>query len=652
MGKIEFEPWEPEETVGKLWHKLASRFDAPEAYDGARVDLSQIDGRLAVFFRAMGGDPSVEIKPVSDEISHHRLSRLRALGTYAEELPRASFDGGALRLPATLACFPFEDANASAYLWLVAMASQTSAATAHEDPLVSDLQALGSIREALGRSFDEAPGLQSLYRELAELHLSLRDTPELPEAERLVEAVIRHILGDPAPLVPKAHKMLASVERGDVSIWKAPRKYRPFRPVPIWVEPRVGARSTAGAVETQPAEPVPENSEEQDEKTRRARRRRSDQIDRKDSFILHKFEAILSYAQFINLNRRVEDDDEDSAKKAADDQEEIGLGEIKKAPATRLRLHLDLAPEDAEIERLSAQSTYPEWDVKRGVYLPDHTRVLAHAVAPDGTAGAEFDQRARKRIRAVKRQFEALRPSMISTVGHLDGDELDDERAVRAAADFAATGESDARVWRQNRPLKRDLAVSILLDVSRSTEATVTCHQGTGRPVIDIEREALTALAWGLDACGDDFAIHGFSSIKRDRVFIAGAKAFGEPMGSGVEARIAALKPGFYTRLGAAIRHASAGLTEQGRKRRLLLVITDGKPNDLDHYEGRHGIEDSRMAVIEARRAGHAVFGITVDRDGKAWFPRIFGQGGFALVPDPDRLTEALPRIYAQIVGH
>ncbi len=187
--------------------------------------------------------------------------------------------------------------------------------------------------------------------------------------------------------------------------------------------------------------------------------------------------------------------------------------------------------------------------------------------------------------------------------------------------------------------------------MSRSTESAVPGHGHGGRSVIDIEREALAALSWGLDACGDDFAIHAFSSLKRDRVYVQCAKSFGEPMGTAVEARIAELKPGFYTRLGAAIRHASAGLTEQGRKRRLLLVITDGKPNDLDHYEGRHGIEDSRKAVGEARRAGHAVFGITVDRDGKSWFPRMFGQGGFALIPHPDKLTQALPEIYRQLVG-
>ena len=171
----------------------------------------------------------------------------------------------------------------------------------------------------------------------------------------------------------------------------------------------------------------------------------------------------------------------------------------------------------------------------------------------------------------------------------------------------------------------------------------------TGRSVIDIEREALTALAWGLDACGDDCAIHAFSSLRRERVFMLECKRFGEPMGAMVERRIASLRPGFYTRLGAAIRHASADLAAQARRRRLLLVITDGKPNDLDHYEGRHGIEDSAMAVREARRVGHAVFGVTIDRDGKSWFPRLFGRGGYALVPHADRLTAVLPEIYRHL---
>lgn len=648
MHRIEFEPWEPEETVGKLWHKLASRLDAPEAHEGAAVDLAQVGGRLAVLFRGLGGSPSVELRPVSDEVSRHRLSWRRRLGTEAEAVPRASFDGEVLRLPARLAIFPSREANGALYVWLAACAAHAPERVEEDDPLRADLAALAAVRTMVADTLEDAPGLRPLYEALCAGILMQRRVPDLPPDEAAVEEVIRHMLGDPAPLSERASGFetacQATSKRLDPQL-AAPRRYRPFRPVVLWPELRPVQFSEGHEVETRETEGPPE--EGGSEKTHRARRRKSDQAERRDSLILHKFEAILSWAEFLNLNRRVDDDDPDNAKKAADDQEEIGLGQISRAPPTRLKLHLDLAPEDVDRERLSGRITYPEWDVRTGAYLPDHVCVLTSPVEPRPEQEAfAHDPAAARRIRAVRRQFEALRPGRVTTRGHLDGDDLDIEAAVRAQVDRVASGEGSERIWLQSRPEARDLAVSILLDVSRSTESAVS-----GRAVIDIEREALDALAWGLDACGDDFAIHAFSSLKRHRVYVQKCKDFGEQMSAEVERRIGSLRPGFYTRLGAAIRHVSAQLSEQDRRRRLLLVITDGKPNDLDHYEGRHGIEDTAMAVREARRAGHSVFGITVDAKGKAWFARMFGQGGFAVIPDPEKLIFALPRIYRQLVG-
>lgn len=639
MSRIGFEPWEPEESVGKLWHSLASRLDGDPVHDGARVHLSEVVGRLAVLFRGLGGDAAVEIRAVAETVSHHRLSMLRRLGTWRETAPRASFDGATLRLPESLAVFPAREANAALYLWLAAAAAglEGQDPVSHADPLQADLAAIATAGQMTEAALALAPGFRRLYADLAAVTLLTRRRATLPPVEATIEARLRQALGDPAPLPTTPLPA------------KAPRGYRPFRPVPLWPELRALSRSDTTTAEVRATEGAPEEAAEKT--ARRARRRKADQADRNDSFILHKFEAILSMTEFLNLNRRVEDDDEDTARKAADDQEEIGLAQVSKAPATRLKLHLDLAPEDVEREAVSGQHTYPEWDCRSGSYLPSHARVL-HSRADAGIAAPSFraDPRAVARIRAVRRQFEALRPSLVSTPGHPDGDELDTERAVRARVDLVASGEGSDRVWRQTRPERRDLAVSILLDVSRSTESAIPGHGHEGRSVIDIEREALAALAWGLDAVGDSFAVHAFSSLKRSRVFVQEVKGFAEPMSEATEARIAALKPGHYTRLGAAIRHVSAGLSREARKRRLLLVITDGKPNDLDHYEGRHGIEDSRMAVQEARRAGHAVFGITVDRDGKSWFPRLFGQGAFALIPNPEKLTQALPQIYRQLV--
>jgi nitric oxide reductase NorD protein len=642
MVKIDFEPWEPEETVGKLWHNFASRLDAPEAHEGAAVDLSEVGGRLAVLFRGLGGSPTVELRPVSPEVSRHRLSWVRRLGAEAEQLPRASFDGEVLRLPDRLAVFPSREANGALYVWLAAAAAFAGTRIDEDDPLRADLRALMAAEAMVDAALDDAPGLRDLYAALAEGILYQRQVPNLPPVEAAIENIIRHLLGE--ALSKDGDKLWSAALAGDFGDIQAPHGYQPFRPVPLWPMLRPVSFSEHMEVESRDTEGPPEESSE---KTHRARRRKSDQAERNDSFILHKFEAILSWAEFLNLNRRVDDDDPDNAKKAADDQDEIGLGQISKAPPTRLKLHLDLAPEDVDRERLSGKVMYPEWDVRSGQYLPDHVSVLtSQAEIRDDVEDFGKDPATARRIRAVKRQFEALRPGRIMTRGHLDGDALDIEAAVRAQVDRAASGEGNERVWLQSRPEARDLAVSILLDVSRSTESAVS-----GRAVIDIEREALAALAWGLNACGDDFAIHAFSSLKRSRVYVQKCKGFDEPMGGLVEQRIASLRPGFYTRLGAAIRHTSADLALQTRKPRLLLVITDGKPNELDHYEGRHGIEDTAMAVREARRQGQSVFGVTIDRQAKSWFARMFGQGGFAVIPEPSRLTMALPQIYRQLVG-
>ena len=652
MSNLDIEPWEPEETIGKLWHAFASRLDAPDAHPGAAVELAEVSGRLAVFFRGLGGGAAVELRCASDEVSHHRLSLKRRLGTQADRAARASFDGEALRLPASLAVFPTREANAALYLWLTAAAAHASAAPgAHDaqDALRADLGALAGAQRMTRRTLDAAPGLLALHAALSRASLAARPllAAAAPAPERAIDAAIRALLGDDAPLSAPAAQMFQAIRTGEIDAFAAPRRYRPYRPVPLWPDLRAVSFSAPSEVENPEAERSDAKDADAAEKTHRARRQKSEQAERSDSFILHKFEAILSWAEFLNLNRRVDDDDPDSARKAADDQEEIGLGQISKAPATRLKLHLDLSPEDVDRERISAVQTYPEWDVRSGQYLPDHTRVLTSMAQPNGAVPSfRADAAARRRIRAVRRQFEALRPGRISTPGHLDGDELDIEAAVRSAVDLRACGQANERIWRQSRPETRDLAVSILLDVSRSTESAVG-----GRAVIDIEREALAALAWGLEACGDDFAIYAFSSLKRHRVYVQGCKEFGQPMNALVEERIGALRPGFYTRLGAAVRHVSADMAGQARKRRLLLVITDGKPNDLDHYEGRHGIEDTRMAIREARRAGQSVFGVTIDKSGKSWFARMFGQGGFAVVSEPAKLTRALPQIYRELVG-
>jgi nitric oxide reductase NorD protein len=132
-------------------------------------------------------------------------------------------------------------------------------------------------------------------------------------------------------------------------------------------------------------------------------------------------------------------------------------------------------------------------------------------------------------------------------------------------------------------------------------------------------------------------------------VTVTTVKAFEEKLSSTVERRIQALKPGQYTRMGAAVRHVARLLEARPARCRLLLMLTDGKPNDIDYYEGRYGIEDTRVAIRDARKVGLRVFGITVDADARDYVPYIFGPGAFAMVPRISRLPMALPALYRQL---
>jgi nitric oxide reductase NorD protein len=134
-------------------------------------------------------------------------------------------------------------------------------------------------------------------------------------------------------------------------------------------------------------------------------------------------------------------------------------------------------------------------------------------------------------------------------------------------------------------------------------------------------------------------------------VWVKTLKSFEERMCETTERRIAALKPGHYTRMGAAIRHTAAELAKRPNRHRLLLVLSDGKPSDSDYYEGRYAIEDTRRAIMDARQQELKVFGITIDRDAQDYITHLFGRGGYAMVQKPEHLALALPGIYRQIIA-
>jgi nitric oxide reductase NorD protein len=264
--------------------------------------------------------------------------------------------------------------------------------------------------------------------------------------------------------------------------------------------------------------------------------------------------------------------------------------------------------------------------------------------APSGDpawAEAVLKRHARE-VQRVRRRFERLRPQRIRLGRQLDGDEIDLAAYVAGFADLRAGGTADDRLYEAVRPMRRDIAIMLLVDVSGSTDSWV----GGTRRIIDVEKEALLLVCEALDALGDRYAVLAFSGEGPEAVGLLRVKEFAERYGAAVRCRIGALEPDRYTRAGAAIRHATAALSREGARHRLLLVVSDGKPNDVDLYEGRYGIEDTRQAVAEARLQGIHPFCLTVDRQAPAYLPRIFGPAGHAVL----RRAEALPQVLVEVV--
>lgn len=631
---------ELEETVGRAWHRLVGSTASYPVHAEHAVALTDVRSQIAVMFRAFGGERGVQIAGSKARKSGHRLGWRQRIGLGDETLDHPGRDGATVFLPERIAVFADRELNAQLYRWLAAwFAVQPVASVEETDPLRRDLLALRRVCETSSIAVVQFPGLAEIYRPLAAAIAVARPQRPLPRAEREVEAIVLALLGAGEP--PKGEFWAAVIGDGELPA-KAPPGYRPMLPCPLW-----GDCWTREAVASRSAddEQPPGAAEEggPDSRKRFAVREREDGKAQRDPFILNRFEKILAMAEMVNVDRPSDDSDEDDARKAADDLDELAISRRKGRPASKLKFDLDLPPEAVDAARLDAGQLYPEWNYRSGSYMPDHCRVLTSQASERGEDWQPDDAMLR-RIRQVRRQFEALRPRHELMRAQPDGPDQDLDALVRARCDLRAGSGSLDRVHLAMRPQGHDLAVTLLVDVSLSTDAWID-----GYRVLDVEKEALLVLAHGMTACGDHHSILTFTSRRRSWIRLETVKAFDKPMTAQVEKRIRALKPGYYTRIGAAVRHAASQLAAQPQRKKLLIVLTDGKPNDVDHYEGRFAIEDTRRAVQEARRLGMAVFGVTIDAAAQSYFPTLFGRGGYAIVGNIKRLPAALPAIYRQL---
>jgi nitric oxide reductase NorD protein len=283
---------------------------------------------------------------------------------------------------------------------------------------------------------------------------------------------------------------------------------------------------------------------------------------------------------------------------------------------------------------------YNEWDFNRRHYRKNWCVLRELSVHPgeigfvEATLGKYYGQ-----IAQLKRTFEILRGEEKQLKKQKHGTDIDLNAVVEAYADLASGMELSERLFTKLHKIERNIAVMFMVDMSGSTKGWIN----------DAEREALVLLCEALEVLGDRYAIYGFSGITRKRCEVYKVKGFDEPYSTLVKQRIAGITPQDYTRMGVTIRHLSKLLEEQEARTKLLITLSDGKPDDYDTYRGEYGIEDTRQALIEAKQKGIHSFCITIDSEAREYLPHMYGAVNYTVIDDVKKLPLKMADIYRHI---
>ena len=290
---------------------------------------------------------------------------------------------------------------------------------------------------------------------------------------------------------------------------------------------------------------------------------------------------------------------------------------------------------------------YPEWDAASQSYRPDWTSVY-EAVHPSGDAGLvdALLERHRGLARQLQQLLDRIKPQNRVRIRHQEhGSDLDLDVAIRSLIDWRAGATPDPRILMSHRPDSRSIAVLVLLDLSQSLNDPVP---GTGQTRLMLSQEAVALLAWAIDRLGDRFALAGFNSNTRHDVRYQHIKGFGERWDAPPKARLAALQAHSSTRMGAALRHAAHYLGAQTADKKLLLVLTDGRPSDVDVHDDHALVADTRQAVQELAQQGQHSHCISLDPQADAYVHQIFGHHA-TVVDRVEQLPERLARLFLQL---
>lgn len=373
-----------------------------------------------------------------------------------------------------------------------------------------------------------------------------------------------------------------------------------------------------------------------------------DETPERNNPVVHTFEKVETLDSHEGGTRLADGSDELDEQLEA--LEEVDLSQVVRGgpPAQAvLRADVGLEAEIPDVERVDTSEPslrYDEWDVRRRRYRKGWATVYPTPVRVEDPAYA------RAALAAERRRVEALFERLVVHQGklrderrQLDGESIDLDAAIDAATEQAAGRDGSGRVYVRKARRDREVATAVLMDVSLSSDAWVL-----DRRVLDVTKRAVLVLGEVADRLGDELAVYAFASKTRNACRVYEVGGFGTAWAR-TRARIGALEPRGYTRMGPAIRHVTAQLAAHPAKRRLLLVLSDGKPTDYDRYEGRYGMADIRKSLFEASAKGVVAHALTIDSRAGGHLSATFGPGAWHVLTDPRELPDALTYAYGRL---
>lgn len=604
-----------EEFVGQLWHKYITKtaaLDFPEA----KVELADIRQKIAIQFRAFGGDLALELKDSLSKNWQGKRSFLSKIASAEQKIEMASMGINNIYLPHSIATFPEKSLNEKCYLWLSALLSSYAPNSSN--------QWLTNNLNAVNQTINKFPGLKKVYFSLAKnLVEQRRNTKSINQSKEELE--IQTLLLDPSLTPPKNFDA------------------KNIFPVSLWLDPFPPEHEQLSKHKNETDE---SNDVATGEKSKKLNLRKKgeyvDEIDEKDGLMAFRLESVFSWTEYIPLDRTADDEEEDKACAAAEDIDKISVVRGSETTSGKLKFDLDLPGSEQDDIVLQEGIKLPEWDYRKSEMQKDFCRL--HLMETKKVEPHVFSPLLKEKAKRLKAQFEFLAMQKQWLKGQPEGSEIDLERFILRQADQKnGHARTDENLYLELRQNIRSLSCLLLADLSLSTDSYVNneCK------VIDMIKDSLYLFSESLSATQDRFSIAGFSSKRRDMVRYYPIKSFDEQQSEKIRDKISSLSPGYYTRMGTAIRYATENLEQETTETKLLLLLSDGKPNDIDLYEGRYGVEDTKHAVNEAFKKGIRVFCVTIDDEDNNYLPYIFGSSNYVKIKRATELPDKLPKLYS-----